>query len=463
MTAIAVARSSLDTSLRRMSRSWGLWLLLLVAPVGARYMIPQADGTGIVIAIGRQTPEMTSAFLGVSLGIVVTTLLLPVAWVYLRSNTLRRQPWQVEEVTAASRIAIALGRFGADAAVLLAVLVALSLAGIILGVVIDPVGGLDIGAILFGLWLVAAPSLIGIAGLRILFDAVPWLRGGLGDFGYFLTWIAAIAVPAANEGKAASFGTALADFGGFMRPLQYGAPAGAHDFAIGGVDNLLPGHVPLDVVAGLMSPGYVAARLAWIGIAVGMAVLAGLVYRPHRPRRRLPARGRLARWLAAGPPPAVVRDAPPAPGLALPALGLALAEARLIGAGRLFRLLAVGVGMAGLVGDFRHIGSPAALLLLAFALSAHAGRSEARGLLALTATASLSPWLRRGALLLAGTGWMLLLALPAVLRQGPAVLGLAGAVGAAASLVAIGLAMVSRSAFAPRLVLLIAWYVYLSA
>ena len=40
-----------------------------------------------------------------TLGIVISTLLLPIAFVYLRSNATRRQPWQVEETTAASRVA----------------------------------------------------------------------------------------------------------------------------------------------------------------------------------------------------------------------------------------------------------------------------------------------------------------------------------------------------------------------
>lgn len=84
MSALAVARSSLSTSLVRYSRSWGLWLLLLIAPVGARFWVPREDGTAIVISINEQLPVMTSAVLGVCLGVVVSTLLLPAAYLYLR-------------------------------------------------------------------------------------------------------------------------------------------------------------------------------------------------------------------------------------------------------------------------------------------------------------------------------------------------------------------------------------------
>ncbi|MGQ3177169.1 MAG: hypothetical protein ACT6SC_06155, partial [Blastomonas fulva] len=129
----AVLRSSLVTSLIRYQRSWGLWLLLLIAPVGARFMISDESGKGIAIAVNDQLPVLTSPVLGVWLGIVVTTLLLPAGYIYLRANTNRRQPWQVEEVTAAPRVAMLMGRFLADAAVLLASLGTLTVAGWFLG------------------------------------------------------------------------------------------------------------------------------------------------------------------------------------------------------------------------------------------------------------------------------------------------------------------------------------------
>jgi hypothetical protein len=125
----AVTASAFRTTLTRYSSSRGLWLLLLIAPIGARYMVAQDDGTGLQVAIGGHLPVMTSATLGVTLGIIVSTLLLPVGFLYLRSNVTRIQPWQIEEVTPASRVAIALGRFGADVAVLFAVLAALTVAG----------------------------------------------------------------------------------------------------------------------------------------------------------------------------------------------------------------------------------------------------------------------------------------------------------------------------------------------
>lgn len=464
MNAAIISGSSFGTSLLRYARSRALWLMLLVAPLGARYMLPFEDGGGIKIAVGNALPLMTSPFLGVSLGIIVSTLVLPIAWLYLRSNTTRRQPWQVEEVTVGSRVAIALGRFVADALVLLGILAALNLAGIYLSTFMLEGDALNIAELSFAMWVVAGPAMIGLAALRILFDARPLLRSGFGDFAYFCVWIGSIAAPVATEkAEHPSFASNMWDFAGFVTPLKYGAPPGTDSFSIGG-GFAATGSIDLDVMAGLISPGYLESRLAWVGIAVALVVVAGLIYAPHKARKKAVLAGRLGKLLNAGPPPRVVANAPAAKRAFLGALGLVVAEFRLIGSGRVFLLLAAVVAMVTAVApDFRHLASPAALLLLVFALSAHAGRSEARGLVALTKVSASSPMARRAAFVAAGSAWSTLLALPALARFPPLeTLTLASATGAAAALIAIVLSTITGSSFAARLVLLILWYGYTS-
>jgi hypothetical protein len=459
----AIAASSLTTSLARYWRSSSLWLLLLVAPIGARYMIPIGpDAQGVRIAIGSQLPEMTSPFLGVSLGIVMSTLVLPVAWLYLRSNTTRRQPWQVEEATMGSRVAIALGRFGADAAIMMTMLAALTLSGFFLGGLIIPAHELNLAHITFALWVVAAPALLGLAALRILFDARPLLRSAFGDLAFFVIWMTSIILPSIVEGRESSFYTNMVDFPGFLTPLQAGAPEGSDSFAIGGV-SVDPGFVTLDVFRGLFATGYLESRLTWAGIAVLIAVVAGLIYAPHRGRRRAVIPERLGALLNAGPPPRAVTNAPSAQRSFADGLGLVGAEFRLIGTGRVFLILAASIAALAAFTDFRHVASPAALLLLLFALSAHAGRSEARGLTALTKVAAFAPMARRVAFVIAGAAWSTLLAAPALLREPPLeTLTHGAATGAVAAGVAITLSTLTGSAFAARLVLLILWYGYAS-
>jgi hypothetical protein len=462
MSIAAIGCSSFLTSLKRYSRSFGLWLMLLAGPVGARFMVARDNGSGIQIAIGHHLPVMTSAMLGVSLGIVVSTLLLPIGFLYLRSNVTRRQPWQIEEVTAARRVAITIGRFGADVAALFAMLGTLNLAGWLLGWLIVS-GPLNLLQISWCLWLIAAPALLGLAAIHQLLGALPPTRRALGDVAFFALWLGSLVSPLAVQGHRSDFRTNMFDFPGFVRPIVGPAPSRGNDFEIGGVTGILPGRIPLDVNRNIASDGYIASRAAWAGFAALLAIGAGLIYRPHSVPRQRRLNGAFSRLLRPSSPPRPQSDALPASTVPAPFANLILGEIRLIGRGRLFLVLATVAAIAGTFGDYRHIGSPGALLLLIFGLSAHAGRSEAAGLLLLTRTAPLEPSTRRIAFLLAGLAWSVLLALPAAaVRLSPQPLILALITAAAAALIAIVLAAISRSSFAARLVLLALWYGYLS-
>ncbi len=425
-------------------------------------MISETEGEGVSIAVGGQLPVLTSPVLGIWLGIVVSVMVVPVLFVYLRAGPTRRQPWQVTEQTAASRVPIALGRFFADCAIALGVLSALSAAGLFLGW-LKVTGPYEPGVIIALTWLVAAPALMAIAGFRILFDAVPILRGAIGDFVFFVLWMSSLVIPAFLAEGSSSFGNNLASFGGAVRPLVESAPAGSDTFAIG-TTNLKPGRIELDPWAGIAAQGYLAARFAWAGLAVLIAILAGLAYRPYKPKIQrnwfaFLDRLALANWLPRRAPNAMTASHST---LALPAL--VWAEARLIASGHWFVPLAIAVVWIATVNDFAKTGIAAILLLMVFALSAHAGRSEARGLIALTQTAQLSPWIRRAAFVVAGTLMTLALALPAGMVVGsPEPLVTALTTGALASIAAITLAGVSGAAFVPRIAMLIAWYVYIAS
>lgn len=467
MSSAAIARSSLGTSLVRYSRSWGLWLLLLVAPVGARFWMPAENSTSSVIVINGHAPVITSSMLGVSLGIVISTLLLPIAFIYLRSNVTKLQPWQVEEISGASRVAIALGRFGADVAMWGGVLVATTLAGWVIAWLVMPLGRIDLAQITLALWLIAAPALMGVAAIRTLFDAMRITRGPLGDVLYFVLWITAIAMPSIGAVRNVGFAANMTDFAGFVRPLTYSLPAGEkNNFAIGS-SPAEKGRIEIDAMSGLLSDGYVESRFAWAGIAVALAAFAGLVYMPHRPRRRRLGGQLLTKLLQSGPPKPAQPHCPPAEPSRNPFAGLVATEFRLIAQGRLWLLLALVVAVISSFADFRTVASPAALLLLIFGLTAHAGQSEQPKLLALARTMTISPMERRLAFILAGTAWSVALTLPAVVKQASGgaflPLWLSLGTGAAAATAATLLAAWTRSAFAPRLVLLVAWYMYLSA
>lgn len=466
MSALAVARSSFATSLARYRRSWGLWLALLIAPVSARYWIADKDAASAAIVLDGKGPVLTSAVIGLSLGVIIAGVLLPIVFIYLRSNTTRHQPWQIEETTTASRLAIGFGRFGADVAVLGLMLTAMTLAGWLLARVVGPVDGVRPLPIALALWLIAAPALIGVAALRSWFDAWRITRGALGEVFFCFFWLVSLFTSVYSVQQPRDVAYAIVDFSGWARPVAYTLDPKQINFISIGKSPASAGRIAIDVERGLASPGYVASRLVWVGLALALVALAGIAYQPHRPGRRFSVARWLAARFAAGPPPAAQLDAPAAGRARGPWLGLLAVEFRLIGRGRIFHALALALALAGGLGNFVGAIAPAMVLLLIFAASAHAGRSEQAGWLALTRTMQAPPMARRAAFIVAGTAWAWLIALPAIVRGALAgnaePLVLASAAGAIVAALAIVLGAWARSASAPRLILLIAWYAWIS-
>jgi hypothetical protein len=139
-------------------------------------------------------------------------------------------------------------------------------------------------------------------------------------------------------------------------------------------------------------------------------------------------------------------------------------ESRLIIGSRFSHLCVILIALLGLFVDYRHVTSPLLLLLLLFGLTAQAAREETAGMLALTVTASFSPWRRRGAFIGAGLFLSVLLSLPALLTHANLrTFGLAAAIGIGAPLFTVALTVISRSAFAARMLLLLVWFGYITA
>ncbi len=451
------ARACFSDDLRRYRRSWGLWLILLVAPIGARFLV---EGSTVHISLGGHLLRMTWGTVGVTIGVVASTMLLPAGFLYLRSAVTRRRPWQVEDVAPTPRAAMVLGRFAADCAVLLSALAAATVAGWVLAWR-GHHGPVDFLGLSLAAWLIAAPSIVCLVALRHLLSALPATRGALGDVIAFGCWMTMLAMPAVVADKSSSFSVNMRDPGGYVRPIVGSGALTGRDFSVGG-GPIRPGRVDLDADAGLQAPGYVASRLAWLIVGLATVALAAIIDRPTKPSKlRQRSEGSWARKLKRRPATASDLPAKAAP---WPVVALWTSEIKLIGRGAAFPFLAAAAALLGIVADYRHVGSPAALLLLVFALSAQAGRSEARDFVRLTSTTFTPPMVRRAAFVAAGTTWASIMALPnAISTASSTPLLLGAATGAAAAVSASLLGTISRSAFAPRMLLLMAWYGYFAA
>jgi hypothetical protein len=461
-TFSASLRSTFRIAATRYARSKGLWILLIAGLLGARFWVPRDDHISVIIAVNSQLPVITSAMIGLSLATVLTTLLPPFGYIYLRTNINRRQPWQITEVTSASTISIAFGAFLADAAVFTALLAVMTLAGWVLAFLALPFAEVHLWQIAVPLWLSAAPALLGLAAIYRLFESLTFTRRAFGDVLFFALWCATIIFPIAGAGRN-TFAAHMHDPGGSIQVLAVMAGTLQYlEISIGSATKI-SGHILLQPIPVILQTPYLAARLAWSIIALAIVILAGLLHRPHTARRKRQTTSRWLRWTELGPPPAAPHPVIAAPLAAHPLVGLFTAELRLIFRTRPARLACLLVAVASPFLDYRHVISPALFLLLIFGITAEAAREETTGILHLTRT-MLNPNLRRAALIAAGTASVLALSLPAILiHHTPHTLFLAITIGLGVSAFTVALTSITRSAFAARLLLLIAWYGYISA
>ena len=462
--------SSLRTNFTRHLRSPAFWAMGLVAPIAALYMVPPEDAAYATLTVNGMLPRLTSSVIGLELGVVTATLLTPLAYIYLRSGATKRRPWQVTDVSAASRPAQAIGQWAADTLTLWIILAILTLAGAVLSYFRLPVNtAWNPLAMAATLWLPAAPALALIAAIRTVFDARPLLRKWLGAVLFFILWLTALMVPmaiSAASGEGLS-GIAMLDAFGFAAPIS-----GSTDEIMTGVTIIGSSEsterISLDAMRGVLAPTYLRSRVFWLAMALVAAALAGLMYKPRV--TKLPKQGTQAHSAALlrsksrtqKPLSNPIKIAPISPLLAT-----FISEVRLILRGKITLIFIAGAALIGAFLPYETAVGPAIWLALLFPITAESGRWQSQNTRQFCETTGISLWHRAGLCLLASITIFIFAHIPAighmvvtgkwgiVSQMGAIVLGVPAA--------AVTLGYITKGPIAGRLILLISWYIYMSA
>jgi hypothetical protein len=256
------------------------FLAMLLACVMLGYWVN--NGT-IALLLGGYRGIYNSAWVG-SLMAVVTVSFVGWFGFYLVKNTVERDErtgvGQIIATTPLSRIEYALGKWLSNFVVLAALCMILLLAAVVMQLFQreDPV---------FNLWALAAPLLFValpfmalIAAFAIFFEAVPWLRGGLGNVVYFFLFIALMVFAITSFGQA------------YPQLEPFGIRLFSNDMAAA-LQQVYPNHDPENFTLGASdtpvqgtfywsglhwTPGLIAIRLSWIAISAAFAALAGLIF-----------------------------------------------------------------------------------------------------------------------------------------------------------------------------------------
>jgi len=447
---------------RRHLKSPALWFVALATPVAARFMVPGPGSDYAVLTINNARPLQTAGVIGMELGIIAALLLSPFAYIFLRAGPTRIVPWQVEDITPSRHTAHMLGNWIADTLILWLILLCLAVAGVIISFFRLPLDAVAPHETLLGTLLIAAPALAFIAALRTYFSARPLLRGASGDVMFFLVWLGGIIMASAYFIGDTS-PRAISDLFGFAASMSPAVAEPIQFYTIGSSPNM-QGTIEVDAMAGVLDPDFLLSRLFWLAVAGGLAALGGVLFKP-RSQRQKPKRLANAKFitsLSVGFDKVFSWITPKSSRFFAPLWE----NLNQILTPKSYILILLIVAGAGWVLPFKTFVGPAIWLALLFPLTTHSGRWQSRNLTGFAATLPSSPSSQFIWRLLAGVFLALLVCLPAIIKSFAReditvfpdiafmVLGL--------PFIIMVLGTLTRSAFFARLLLLMAWYMYLN-
>jgi hypothetical protein len=322
MTAIRsiyhLARADFLERVRRYS-----FLVLVGATTYLGYLfVPPTDAAYQTVALGNARGIYNSAWVGAMFGLMISTLVTLIAFYPIKNTVARDRETQVGQIIAATPVrkpVYVLGKWSSNVALLSLLLCIMTGMAAVMQWIRAEDPHIDLVALAAPLWWIAFPALCLVAAVAVLFECVPFLRGGVGNIVYFFlfagvltAWIAGAdgeIMRTVNDPFGITYVIADMQQAVIMRDPDY-----AGEVTIGGAAfSAQPLIFEWDGVT--WTAERAVGRLTWVGIAALLALTAALPFDRFDPaRRRLrKSRSRQDGEIPAHPP---VGDAAPvgAPG-----------------------------------------------------------------------------------------------------------------------------------------------------
>ncbi len=187
---LAAARADFLERVRRYSFLFTLGLALYfgyLATVGK-----------LTLRVGDSRGVYNSAWIGGLLAVVGSTF-LSLAGFYFVKNTVQRDTetgvGQILAATPISRFTYILGKFASNFAVLASMIGVLALSSVAMQLVSGEDRHIHLWKLFSPFLLLSLPAMAVVAAVAILFETIPFLRGGFGNVAYFFLWTAMLTTP----------------------------------------------------------------------------------------------------------------------------------------------------------------------------------------------------------------------------------------------------------------------------
>jgi hypothetical protein len=279
------------------TRSYGFLITLGITLYFGYFLIPPNHSSYATMQIGGHRGLYNSAYLGSLMALLISPF-LSLAGFYLVKNAIDRDirtgVGQILATTTLTKPLYTIGKTISNFAVLAVMVAIMGVAAVAMQFVRQEDMTLHLGQILTPLIFISLPVMLVVAGLAVLFEAIPWLRGGLGNVAYFFLWVSALSTPIARLDSAKS-GAYNDLFGmGVLVPSITAAcetafPGSGKAGLSMGINIKTSGKFwdlttfrweGLDWTRQVM-----LSRLWWLSVGLGLALLAALFFRRFDPAR----------------------------------------------------------------------------------------------------------------------------------------------------------------------------------
>jgi hypothetical protein len=288
------------------TRSYGFLITLGVMLYVAYAFVPPNHSSYATLTISGHRGLYNSAYLGSLMALLISPW-LSLAGFYLVKNAIDRDiqtgVGQILATTNLTRPLYTIGKAVSNFAVLAVMVAVMGIAAGAMQLVRQEDTNIDVIQLLAPLVFIALPLMAVVASTAILFEAIPWLRGGLGNVVYFFVWVGALSTRLGGGGGALharsndlfGLGVIMPAIATACEAAFPGSTLGKASFNLG--INFKSGGQYWDLTTfrweGLAwTREIILGRLWWLGVALGLALVAAVFFRRFDPARERSRRTR---------------------------------------------------------------------------------------------------------------------------------------------------------------------------
>ncbi|HKI00933.1 MAG TPA: hypothetical protein VKK31_03035 [Thermoanaerobaculia bacterium] len=293
-----------------------------------------------------------SPWVGVVMAMVINSF-LSIAGFYVVKGSVERDRrtgvGQILATTPMSKPLYTLGKMASNLAVLLAMVAVLAVMAFAAQLVAGEDTRLQMVKLLAPILVFCVPVMAIVAAFAVLFETLPGLRGGLGNIAWFFLWVGLMPASILTKGSWDLLGLGAVSADLYRQTaLRYGVTK--HSFVLGAMADERGSKIfhwdGMD-----WTPEILLSRLVWLGLAVGLALIAAVFFdrfdtarssgRVRKPQAALPEPAEAV----AGPAPAIHLHPLPEGARRFRFFDLLRAELRLLLKGQRWWWYAVALGL----------------------------------------------------------------------------------------------------------------------